>query len=64
MKNANNNSKVRKNVQFFNCSNGNAEFFAEGKEITLGNGNEYAITDEGTFRIESDEANSEYIPVK
>ncbi len=35
--------KIRNNVSFYTVWNGFSTFFGEGKEITLRNGNTYAI---------------------
>lgn len=52
---------VRINVMFYNCFNGHSTLIGTGKEITLGNGNVYAIIDNTTYQVVSDDCDSNLI---
>lgn len=55
---------IRNNVRFYNVTNGFSTFWATGKEITLANGNSYAIVNNRVFLIHSTDTDTSYSFVK
>ena len=45
---------TRTNVSFYKVDNGYSEYFGQGREITLGNGNTYALIKNCIYKVETD----------